>query len=218
MADRRDDRQEVTRKMRLGMLCGAALLVAAGAAVAQPVTPPQPVRTDKVGDAPASVPEIVEAVRTCAKVTLPAARFDFRHLRDDGWKIGSRSYQLMKDDKPAPGAGELVYVFGRGNTVLSARMTPVQSRCRIVARIADAGQRDVLRAALIEGKVALSFDQAPGHVEFKSAMRERLKGGDLSNILLSDQHVFSLTLNDRPDFMAVTVDVWSLPSAKGNAS
>lgn len=194
------------------------MLVAATNPAPPPAVPAQQAPAGAVGDAPATVPEIVEAVRTCAQVTLPAARFDFRHLRDNGWKIGSRSFQLMKDNKPAPGAGELVYIFGRGNTVLSARMTPSQSRCRVVARIGEAGERDELRTALIEGKVALSFDQAPGHVEFKSAMRKDLNSDAIRNILLSDQHVFSLTLNQRPDFLAVTVDVWSLPSVRGKAS
>lgn len=206
------------RTARLGALCGAALLVAAASPAPPPVVPAKQAPAGAVGDAPAAVPEIVEAVRTCARVTLPAARIDFRHLREDGWKIGNRSFQLLKDSKLGPDAGEVIYVFGRGNAVLATRISPTQARCRIVARVTDRGQIGAVRDGLIDSKLALPFDRAPGHVTFKASMRERLPSRDFVNVLLSDQHVFMLSLQERPDFLAVWVDVWALSSSAGGAS
>lgn len=208
----------MTRTVRLGMLGGAALLVAAASPAPMPVVPVQQAPAGAVGDAPAAVPEIVESVQTCARVTLPGARIDFRHLRENGWKIGNRSFQLLKDSKLGPDAGELIYVFGRGNSVLATRVSPTQARCRIVARVTGKEQIAAVRTALIGGKIALPFDQAPGYVAFKASMRERLPDSDFSNVLLSGQHVFMLSLQEKPDFLAVWVDVWALSSSAGGAS
>lgn len=206
------------RAVRLGLLGGAALLLAAASPAPPPVAPVQQAPAGAVGDSPAAVPEIVEAVQTCARVTLPAARIDFRYLRENGWKIGGRSFQLLKDSKLGPDAGELIYVFGRGNSVLATRVSPSQARCRIVARVTGKEQMAAVRTALIGGKIALPFDQAPGHVAFKASMRERLPDSDFSNVLLSGQHVFMLSLQEKPDFLAVWVDVWALSSSAGGAS
>ncbi len=206
------------RVARLCALGGLALLGLAGAALAQPAAVPSPAAKAKVGDLPVPIPEIVEGVRECLRVTGPAARIDFRHLRDNGWKIGHRSFEAKTDDKPESGNGDLLYVFGRGQTVLSTRIGPAAVRCRIIARLEDAGQIKTVRNALVEGKVALPFEQAPGHELFKSMMRQRVRNGDFTNVLLTDTHALSLFNSSRTDYPAVSIDVWAMPPVKAKAS
>lgn len=210
------------RPPRLSSLAGLALLGLAGAALAQPAATPTAVppaaAKAQVGELAVPIPEIVEGVRECLRVTSPAARIDFRHLRDNGWKIGHRSFEPSTDDKPESGNGDLIYVFGRGQTLLSTRLTPMQARCRIVARLENAGQVKAVRNALVDGKIALPFDQAPGHELFKDTMRKRLPNGDFSNVLLSGSHALTVFDSSRAGFTAVSIDVWAMPPVKAKAS
>lgn len=206
------------RAARLCALGGLALLGLAGAGLAQPATVPSPAAKAKVGDLPVPIPEIVEGVRECLRVTSPAARIDFRHLRDNGWKIGHRSFEASTDGKPESGNGDLIYVFGRGQTVLSTRLTPMQARCRIIARLENADQIKAVRNALVEGKVAQPFEQAPGHDLFKDMMRQRVPNGDFTNVLLTSSHALSLFNSSRADYPSVSIDVWAMPPVKAKAT
>lgn len=206
------------RSARLSAIGGLALLAMAGSALAQPAAPAPAAPAKIVGVDPAKTPEILEAVRECVKVTIGAARIDFRHLRDNGWKIGGRSFQPSTEAKPESGNGDLVFVFGRGNTLLSTRLSPAQARCRIAARVESAGELAALRTALIEGKVAMTFDAAPGHQEFKATMRKRLPDASFENVLLSEDHVFMISTGGKPEQQSLLIDVWALSSRAKVAS
>lgn len=195
---------------------GAALLAfvpgglsAQSAPVAEQAPAPAPAtalttqRAPQVGDNPADVPEILEAVDLCRKATHKGAVFEYRMLREAGYKIGSRTWKPAekKDDR-----GELVMAFGKGNTAIFVRHGAVLASCRVIVHVASPAVADKLRGEMISRKFAQTFESSTDKT-LKDAMLKIFPADYVAKIMIGPEHYYEVFLSNRSgrDLLSVTV-------------
>lgn len=175
-----------------------------------PTAPPVAVRAPQVGDNPADVPEILEAVDLCRKATHKGAVFEYRMLREAGYKIGTRSWEPAekKEDR-----GGLLMGFGKGNTAIFVRHGPILASCRVIVYVASPTVSEKVRSEMISRKYAQTFEDSTDKAS-KDVMSKIFPADLIARTLIGPDHYYEVFPSNRNgrDLLAVTVYSLAKPS------
>ncbi len=193
------------------VFAGATLLALAPAVVIAQTTPAAPApatvlttaKAPQIGDIPASVPEFLEALDLCRKATRSGAVFEYRMLRDAGYKIGTRTWEPAekKEDR-----GKLVMGFGKGNTAIFIRHGAVLASCRVIAHVASPAVTEQVRSAMISQKFAQTFENSTDK-KVKDAMTKVFPADLIARTMIGPEHYYEFMPSNRSgrELLAVTV-------------
>ena len=184
-----------------------AMVAAQSTPAASPASavPTAPARAPQIGDNPADLPEILDAVDLCRKATHGAATFEYRMLRDAGYKIGSRIWEPgdKKEDR-----GRLLMGFGKGNTAIFVRHGPVVVSCRVIVHVTSSTVSDKVRGELVSRKFAQTFDNSTDE-KLKVAMSKIFPADSIGKILIGPEHYYDLFSTNRNGRELFSVTVYS---------
>lgn len=195
------------------ILTSAALLTLAPAVVAAQTAPAAPApapttavttaRAPQVGDNPADVPEFLGAIDLCRKATHQGAVFEYRILRDAGYKIGTRNWDpaTKKEDR-----GHLTMGFGKGNIAIFVRHGAVLASCRVIAHVTSPAVSDQVRSAMISQKFAQTFENSTDK-RVKDAMSKTFPADLIARTMIGPEHYYEVMPSNRNgrELLAVTV-------------
>ena len=139
---------------------------------------------DPIGSKPASAAEIMEGVGSCFRNVKAHGEVDLDGLRADRWLSGGRDEVPARF--PLPEMRRLT--LGKGQVIAIIMHTGISASCQIIAQVAAASDKDVVRAGIMENFGLEPFDDYDGDPYFKAAMTRQLKNGETDNLLLGPNY------------------------------